>query len=98
MFGIFYDKRALAPKLGPYYSNVIGTGSSDTRVGVAKILLLPTNRFPLIINDVPPPPVIINNPGGQKLCIIRGAYLLKGFGRAALKFLLKAIEIDLKSR
>ena len=42
----------------------------------------------------PPPPLIINNPGvgegggggvGPKLCIISGAYLLKGFGRAAFK-------------
>ena len=44
-----------------------------------------------------PPPVIINNPGGQKL-FIRGAYLLKGFGRTAFKFLLKSIEIEEKSR
>ena len=59
------------------------------------------NPFPLIINDVPPPPpsppVIINNPGGQKLFIIRGEYLLKGFGRAAFKFLLKSIKTDVKS-
>ena len=55
------------------------------------------NRFPLIINDAPPhPPVIINNPVGQK--IFRGAYSLKGFGRAALKFLLKSMNIELKSR
>ena len=45
------------------------------------------NRFPLMINDVPPPPLIINNPGRQKLFIIRGEYSLKGFGRAAFKFL-----------
>ena len=45
-----------------------------------------------------PPPVIINDPGGQKLFIIRGAHLLKGFGRAAFKFLLKSIKIELKSR
>ena len=45
------------------------------------------NRFPLIINDVPPPPAIMNNPGSQKLFLIRGAHLLKGFGRAAFKFL-----------
>ena len=53
------------------------------------------NRFPLIINDVPPPvpPVIINIPGGQKIFIIRGEYLLKGFGRAAFKFLLKSVKI-----
>ena len=52
------------------------------------------NRFPLIINDVPPPPtVIINIPGGQKIFIIRGEYLLKGFGRAAFKFLLKSTKI-----
>ena len=57
------------------------------------------NRFPLIINDVPTPPhVIINNPGCQKLFIFRGEYLLKGFGRAAFKFLLKSIKIELKSR
>ena len=40
------------------------------------------NPFPLIINDVPLP-VIINNPGSQKLFIIRGEYLLKEFSRAA---------------
>ena len=52
------------------------------------------NRFPLIINDVPPPPsLIINIPGGQNIFIIRGEYLLKGFGRAAFKFLLKSIKI-----
>ena len=53
------------------------------------------NRFPLIINDVPPPhpPLIINIPGGQKIFIIRGEYLLKGFGRAAFKFLLNSIKI-----
>ena len=52
------------------------------------------NRFPLIINDVPPPPsLIINIPGCQKIFIIRGEYLLKGFGRAAFKFLLKSIKI-----
>ena len=59
------------------------------------------NRFPLIINDVPtpPPPLIINNPGSQKLIIIiRGAYLLKGFSRAAFKILLKSMKIELKSR
>ena len=57
------------------------------------------NRFPPIINDVPPPVrVILNNPGGQKLFIIKGEYLLKGFGRAAFKFLLKSIKIELKSR
>ena len=45
------------------------------------------------MNDVPPlPSEIINNPGGQKLFIIRGAYLLKGFGRAAFKFLFKINE------
>ena len=55
------------------------------------------NRFPLIINDVPPP-LIINNPGCQKLFIIRGEYFLKGFGRAAFKFLLKSIKIEVKSR
>ena len=44
-----------------------------------------------------PPPIIVNNPGGQKSFIIRGAYLLKGFGRAAFKFLLISIEIELKS-
>ena len=59
----------------------------------------PYNRFPLIINDVPPPhPVIINNPGGQKLFIIRGACLLKGLSRAAFKILLKSIRIESKSR
>ena len=52
------------------------------------------NRFPLIINDVPPP--IRNNPGAQKLFIIRVSHLLKEFGRAAFKFLLKSIEIELK--
>ena len=58
------------------------------------------NPFPLIINDVPPPPspLIINNPGGQKLFIIRGEYLSRGFGRAAFKFLLKSIEIKIKSK
>ena len=59
------------------------------------------NPFPLVISDVlptPPPSVIINNPGGQKLFIIRVAYLLKGFGRAAFKFLLESINIELKSR
>ena len=58
--------------------------------------IIGVNRFPLIINDVPPPPhppVIINIPGGQKIFIIRGEYLLKGFGRAAFKFLLKSIKI-----
>ena len=54
---------------------------------------LSVNRFPLIINDVPPPSLIINIPGGQKVFIIRGEYLLKGFGRAAFKFLLKSIKI-----
>ena len=53
------------------------------------------NPFPLIINDVPPPPVTINNPGSQKLFfIIRVAYLLKGFGSAAFKFFLKSIKIE----
>ena len=55
------------------------------------------NLFPLIINDVPPP-LIINNPGGQKLFIIRAEYLLRGFGRAAFKFLLKSIEIKIESK
>ena len=55
------------------------------------------NRFPLIINDVPPPLPIMNIPGGQKLFIIRGEYLLKGFGRAAFKFLLKSIKIKLSN-
>ena len=53
------------------------------------------NRFPPIINDVPPPPsppLIINIPVGQKIFIISGEYLLKGFGRAAFKFLLKSIK------
>ena len=45
--------------------------------------LLLCNRFPLIINI----------PGGQKIFIIRGEYLLKGFGRAAFKFLIKSIKI-----
>ena len=57
-----------------------------------------SNPFPLIINDVPPPPlppVIINNPGSQKLFIIRGEYLLKEFSRAAFKILLKSIKIEL---
>ena len=54
------------------------------------------NCFPLMINDVPPP-VIMNNPGGQKLVIMRGAYLLKGFGRADFKFLSKSINVELKS-
>ena len=31
-----------------------------------------TNRLPLLINDAPtPPPLIVNNPGAQKLSIIR---------------------------
>ena len=46
----------------------------------------------------PPPLPIINNPGGQKSFVIRGDYLLKGFGRAAFKFLLKPIEIKIKSK
>ena len=64
-------------------------------------ILYANNRFPLIMNDVPPPPpfpVIINNPGGQKLFIIRGAYSLKGFSRAAFRILVKQIKIELKSR
>ena len=52
------------------------------------------NRFPRKINDVPPP--IINNPGTQKLFIIRRAYLLREFGRSAFKFLFKQIEIEFK--
>ena len=56
------------------------------------------NRFPLIINDVPTPPLITNNPEGQKLFIIRVADLLKGFSRAAFNTLLKSIKIELKSR
>ena len=52
------------------------------------------SRSPLTINDVSlPPPLIINNPGGQKLCIIRGSILLREFGRAASKFLLKSTKI-----
>ena len=36
------------------------------------------NRFPLIINDVPPsPPVMINNPGGQKLFYYSGGIFLE---------------------
>ena len=63
-------------------------------------LLFTNNPFPLIINDVPPPhpPVIINHPGCQNLFIIRGAYLLKGFGRAALKFFLKSLTLEVRSR
>ena len=45
----------------------------------------------LIINDVTPP-LKMNIPGGQKLFIIRGENLLKGFGRAAFKFRLKSIK------
>ena len=44
------------------------------------------NPFPLIINDV-----------GQKIFVIRRAYLLKGFGRVALKFLFQSITIAVKS-
>ena len=51
------------------------------------------NPFPLIINDVPPPPLNNKYSGGQKIFIIRVEYLLKGFGRAAFKFLLKSIKI-----
>ena len=38
----------------------------------------PINRFPLIIHDVPtPPPVVMNNPGDQKLFIIRGGIFIE---------------------
>ena len=52
-----------------------------------------TNRFPLIVNDVPPRPPNNKYSRWSKIIIIRGEYLLKGFGRAAFKFLLKSIKI-----
>ena len=69
--------------------------------------MLAINRFPLIIDVVPSQ--ILNNPGAQELFIIKVAYLLREFGRAASKFLVKSInvfnqipvkiiEIELKSR
>ena len=53
--------------------------------------MLAINRFPLIINDVPPQ--IIFNPGVQKLFITKVAYLLREFGRAASKFLVKSVNV-----
>ena len=69
------------------------TPFKGTVVFIGPFLGFHVNPFPLIINDVPPLPVIINIPGGQKIFIIRGEYLLKGFGRAAFKFLLKSNKI-----
>ena len=57
-----------------------------------------TNRFPLRIDEVPTPPRNNKQSGGQKLSVIRVAYLLKGFSRAAFNIFLTSIKIELKSR
>ena len=85
-------------KLGLQGDGRFRQGLSRESMGVWISIFAQNNPFPLIINDVPPPRLIINNPGGQNLFIIRGEYLLRGFGRAAFKFLLKSIEIKIKSK
>ena len=59
--------------------------------GRARAVLPRSNRFPLILNDLPSP-LISNNPGPEKLFCIRGAYLLKELDKAAFKFRLNSME------
>ena len=46
---------------------------SIATVTIIAIVAVIINRFPLIINDVPPPPLTINNPVAH-FFVIRGAY------------------------